>query len=420
MIILFLTVIDLLVPVIFGPLYAYLFYDHVDLILNVKLSAIYAFTIIIFSFLFNYYKDYFSVNFSEKIKISSILTLIAVIFQIILHFYLSKDVYFSTFLIWILIPIIILLVRYFISIRYSGINDISIYVVGNSYKFNDHEMYMLTSKGFKIYFYDSIKIFYTDIVATIDQDKSIIVLNVNQEKLQELNEFKFSLFKTNNISLDDFMEYYLRKIYIHDDELVLGLRSYTRFNYILKRSIDYISAVILSPILFVSLIVIFSMKIISNIKDPLIYTQKRYGINKNIFSLYKIRTMPANSDIKGNTEKNDTRIYPFAKFIRELRIDEFPQIINVLLGHMHLVGPRAEWIKLSDAYYENIVNYNLRHIIRPGITGWAQIIYPYGENEHDAKQKLMYELYYIKNWSIWLEIEICIKTFFVMLDKRGF
>tara|TARA_B100001057_G_C22384688_1_gene769808 strand:- start:114 stop:602 length:489 start_codon:yes stop_codon:yes gene_type:complete len=162
------------------------------------------------------------------------------------------------------------------------------------------------------------------------------------------------------------------------------------------------------------------MKTISNIKDPLIYTQKRYGINKNIFSLYKIRTMPANSDIKGNTEKNDTRIYPFAKFIRELRIDEFPQIINVLLGHMHLVGPRAEWIKLSDAYYENIVNYNLRHIIRPGITGWAQIIYPYGENEHDAKQKLMYELYYIKNWSIWLEIEICIKTFFVMLDKRGF
>ena len=97
-----------------------------------------------------------------------------------------------------------------------------------------------------------------------------------------------------------------------------------------------------------------------------------------------------------------------------------PNRLNIFLGHMHLVGPRAEWVKLSDEYYRNIPNYNLRHIVMPGITGWAQIVYPYGQNEDDAKQKLMYELYYIKNWSIWLEIEICIKTLFIMLDKRGF
>ncbi len=87
---------------------------------------------------------------------------------------------------------------------------------------------------------------------------------------------------------------------------------------------------------------------------------------------------------------------------------------------MHLVGPRAEWIKLADNYEKNIDHYHLRHAVRPGITGWAQIIYPYGVDLNDAKQKFMYDLYYIKHWSIWLEIEICFKTFLVILDKSGF
>ena len=97
-----------------------------------------------------------------------------------------------------------------------------------------------------------------------------------------------------------------------------------------------------------------------------------------------------------------------------------PQIINILIGHMHLVGPRAEWVKLSYQYDKKISNYASRHVVRPGITGWAQIAYPYGLDVHDAEQKLMYDLYYIKNWTIWLELEICFKTFLVILDKKGF
>jgi lipopolysaccharide/colanic/teichoic acid biosynthesis glycosyltransferase len=143
-------------------------------------------------------------------------------------------------------------------------------------------------------------------------------------------------------------------------------------------------------------------------------------MNKNIFSLFKLRTMHLYSESKGNTVKNDQRIYTFAKFIRKYRLDEFPQIINILLGDMHLVGPRAEWVKLSDEYSEHIKNYYARNIVRPGITGWAQILYQYGFDINDSKQKLMYELYYIKNWSIWLELEICIKTISVILDKKGF
>ena len=129
--------------------------------------------------------------------------------------------------------------------------------------------------------------------------------------------------------------------------------------------------------------------------------------------------MNENSESSGNTIKDDTRIYSFAKTIRRLRLDELPQIFNILLGDMHLVGPRAEWIKLVSEYQEHISNYHLRHKIRPGITGWAQIMYPYGFDLNDAKQKFMYDLYYIKHWSIWLELEICIKTFLVILQRKG-
>ena len=125
-------------------------------------------------------------------------------------------------------------------------------------------------------------------------------------------------------------------------------------------------------------------------------------------------------DIENNTVRNDTRIYPFAKLLRQTRLDELPQIINIIKGEMHLLGPRAEWTKLSNKYTINIENYKFRNIVKPGITGWAQILYAYGFNENDSRQKLMYELYYIKNWSIWLELEICIKTLIVMLDKKGF
>ena len=87
---------------------------------------------------------------------------------------------------------------------------------------------------------------------------------------------------------------------------------------------------------------------------------------------------------------------------------------------MHLVGPRAEWVKLSDKYSGNINNCILRNIVRPGTTGWAQVLYQYGFDINDSKQKLMYDLYYIKNCTVWLDLEICIKTIVVILDKKGF
>jgi len=105
--------------------------------------------------------------------------------------------------------------------------------------------------------------------------------------------------------------------------------------------------------------------------------------------------------------------------MRRMRIDELPQLWNVFKGDMHMLGPRAEWTILVDNYKQEIPYYQERHIVRPGITGWAQVNYPYGANTEDARQKLMYDLYYIKYWTPWLEIKTLWKTIRVMLEKKG-
>jgi len=105
--------------------------------------------------------------------------------------------------------------------------------------------------------------------------------------------------------------------------------------------------------------------------------------------------------------------------MRKMRIDELPQILNILKGDMHLIGPRAEWDILVEKYETIIPNYKQRHSVRPGITGLAQISYPYGRNIYDAKQKLKYDLIYIKNWSLWLELKVAVKTAGVVFGKKG-
>jgi lipopolysaccharide/colanic/teichoic acid biosynthesis glycosyltransferase len=102
-----------------------------------------------------------------------------------------------------------------------------------------------------------------------------------------------------------------------------------------------------------------------------------------------------------------------------MRIDELPQLLNVLKGDMHIVGPRAEWNILVEKYEKLIPDYHMRHNVRPGITGLAQVRYPYGRNILDTKRKLTYDKYYIKNWSIWLEMGVLLQTVGVVLNKKG-
>ena len=152
---------------------------------------------------------------------------------------------------------------------------------------------------------------------------------------------------------------------------------------------------------------------------PILYTQIRIGERNRPFTCYKFRSMHQDSHFDPYTRKNDNRIFPFGHFMRKSRIDELPQLVNVLKGDMHLIGPRAEWNILVEQYEQELPYYNERHLVKPGITGWAQVNYPYGANIEDTRQKLMYDLYYIKYWNLFLEVKIALKTVLVMLLKRG-
>ena len=151
------------------------------------------------------------------------------------------------------------------------------------------------------------------------------------------------------------------------------------------------------------------------------YTQKRIGLHGNEFKIYKFRSMVVNAEKEGAkmAVKNDTRITPFGRILRIFRIDELPQIISVIKGDMQFIGPRPERKVFVNQLNSLVPFYETRHLIKPGITGWAQVKYKYGENLEDSIKKLEYDLYYIKNRSITLDLRIVFKTVTTVLFSRG-
>jgi lipopolysaccharide/colanic/teichoic acid biosynthesis glycosyltransferase len=156
-------------------------------------------------------------------------------------------------------------------------------------------------------------------------------------------------------------------------------------------------------------------------RGSLFYTQERVGKNGTIFLIYKFRTMVNNAE-KGKpvySSPNDFRVTSFGKFMRKTRIDEIPQFINILKGDMGIIGPRPERPFFVKEIAEIMPFYETRHIIKPGLSGWAQVNYSYGESIEDSLIKLQYDLYYIKHRSIFLDINIAIKTISTVLFYRG-
>jgi lipopolysaccharide/colanic/teichoic acid biosynthesis glycosyltransferase len=156
-------------------------------------------------------------------------------------------------------------------------------------------------------------------------------------------------------------------------------------------------------------------------KGNLFYTQIRVGKNGEEFRILKFRTMVKNAESAGAVfaTTNDARITPFGKFLRKSRIDEFPQFINILLGEMAVIGPRPERPVFVNEIAEVMPFYQTRHVVKPGLTGWAQVNYSYGDSIDDSLIKLQYDLYYIKHRSIFLDINIMIKTLSTILFYRG-
>lgn len=173
------------------------------------------------------------------------------------------------------------------------------------------------------------------------------------------------------------------------------------------------------PVMFVTAVLIF---IEGGWKGPVLYLQTRVGFNGEPFVVLKFRSMRPDAEQDGEArwaQENDDRITRVGAFIRRYRIDELPQIFNVLRGEMSFVGPRPERPEFVNQFSERIPYYSERHRVKPGLTGWAQLGYPYGASEKDAIEKLQFDLYYIKNHSMFLDLAILLQTTEVVLWRKG-
>jgi sugar transferase (PEP-CTERM system associated) len=189
-----------------------------------------------------------------------------------------------------------------------------------------------------------------------------------------------------------------------------------RLKRICDASVSAILLILSSPAWLLAMLAIY-------IESPgsVIFKQTRVGENGQLFTVLKLRSMRLDAEKNGArwAEVKDSRVTRVGAFIRATRIDELPQLINVLRGDMSFIGPRPERPEFTDMLEKEIPFYSLRHLLRPGVTGWAQVMYPYGASIEDAREKLQYDLFYIKNYSLLLDAAIVFKTVRVVLFGKG-
>ena len=195
----------------------------------------------------------------------------------------------------------------------------------------------------------------------------------------------------------------------------------TEMQIILKRFIDIIVSIIGITIMFIPFLIISLIIKISS-SGKVIFKQDRVGIAGSEFTVHKFRTMYEDSEKNTGpiwASKNDPRVTKFGKFLRKTRLDEFPQLYDVLIGNMSIVGPRPERKHFVKKLTEKFPYYNRRLNVRPGITGWAQIMGDYDTTIDNVENKLKLDFYYIENVSIWLDLKIMILTFWIMIRSKG-
>lgn len=239
------------------------------------------------------------------------------------------------------------------------------------------------------------------------------------EKLARLHFLRIPVY-----SEDTFFSEIWRKESVHRLDHSWAIRQnfqlarHSAYRY-LKAGADYALAVVLLPIAL-PLMALVALAVILDSGLPIFYRQERIGRGEKRFTLLKFRTMRVRqNEDDPYTRDNDTRITRVGRLLRLTRLDELPQIFNVLRGDMSLVGPRAEWSRIVADYETKVPSYHLRHLVKPGITGWAQVNYRYGSGLDDAIEKLRYDLYYIKNYSLVLDIEILLKTILKVCSLGG-
>ena len=232
--------------------------------------------------------------------------------------------------------------------------------------------------------------------------------------------------KTRLLSLAQLAEEELQRIPAHWlDESIVELSKLANgrkigINSQLKRLADLLLGILL---ILIAAIILFpiAIGIYLNDRGPIFYSQIRTGLFGESFTIYKLRTMQQTAEENGAQWSNpgDKRITPIGKWLRCSRVDELPQLLNIIKGEMSFIGPRPERPELEHDLEVNIPHYRLRHLVRPGLSGWAQVNMAYSSSLEDAELKLSYDLYYLKNNGFWLDLLILAKTFKTVLKGEG-
>lgn len=357
-----------------------------------------------------------------------LLIFLAFLFQDSIHF--SRRVVITWFIItpFLTLGLKILSKNFFKLKKHS---PIKILFIGNAYRLNEHESSHLKRQQIILKTVDTtadnFEAFQNSVSKIVHKfQPNYIVFNLPEQVSPALIKYLTALeLEGNNfLSVNNFMESFLRKCYIpfdgHNLDYLNDIKPYSPMNSLSKHIIDLLA--VFSLIILTGPVMVYAaFKIKSQSPGNIIFRQLRVGKGKKEFYLNKFRSMHLDAEKNGAqyAQKDDPRTYEFGATMRKTRIDELPQLWNILTGDLHLIGPRPERKIFTDDLEKEIPYYHERHIVKPGISGWAQVMYPYGANTEDARQKLMYDLYYIKHWSIWLEIETIIRTILVMVSKKG-
>jgi exopolysaccharide biosynthesis polyprenyl glycosylphosphotransferase len=286
-----------------------------------------------------------------------------------------------------------------------------------------HHLGLKVARHFNLSKVDGVKV---DIKALKKEKVSLIVIDKKALKNEDTLNNIFNLL-SHNIQVMDlslFMEKISGEIPIDtiEQSWFLEYCGYNNSNFyrlskaILDRSFAISLAIIIAPFYLplLGLLLLISGR-------PLFFTQQRVGFFNKTFKLYKLRTMKVDAEKNGAqwATPNDNRVTSIGKLLRKTRLDEIPQLWNVIKGDMSLVGPRPERPEFTKELSKNIPFYSERHLVKPGVTGWAQINFRYGYSEDDSEKKLRFDLYYIKNKSIWMDIAIILKTIKTVLTGLG-
>lgn len=385
-------------------------------------------------------------NLTYTLYLERILTHIAIfLFGIILLGKVSNNVFLKNerfvlaislaIVFFILKSIIFLLLKY---VRSMGINYRNVMFIGkntDSREILENIIRERTDYGFKIFDYpfeeiniEEIKNFwkqkeiYTLFLPTADNGISKSVI---EEIYKEAENHKVRITLIPELDNNDYFKYELN--YIETQPVLTQLKFPLDFftNFTIKRGFDIIFSILILLLICTWLFPFIAFLIKMDSKGPVFFKQKRYGFHDEVFNCIKFRTMVVNNESSTKTtQENDDRITAIGRFLRKTSLDEMPQFINVLMGDMSVVGPRPHMLLIDDFYKTKIGRYTVRSLVKPGITGLAQVNGLRGDNGDmslEMKKRILADTFYVKNWSMILDLVIILKTVFLVIsgDKKA-